>query len=167
VGTLDLAAIVSDRDQLWAEAVALFRAGFAWWALPAGAAEQQEERFTEDSWQGVIQRWLTFQAKPDSYPDRLQIDALPALPQDDLPQDSAGKASHSKRRSVRWTTTAELLSYALHIDIGRHGRPEQMRIAHIMKRLGWVRERIPLSGGTRERRWVPRSEEGATHEAPF
>lgn len=167
VGTLDLPAIVSDRDQLWAEAVALFRAGFAWWDLPAGAAQQQEERFTEDSWQSVIQRWLTFMAKPDSYPDRLQVDALPASPQDDTPLESADKASKAKRRSVRWTTTAELLSYALHVDVGRHGRPEQMRVAHVMKRLGWVHERTLLPDGTRERRWVPRVDGEEPHEAPF
>lgn len=156
VGTLDLSAIVADRDQLWAEAVALFRDGFAWWELPPEAAEQQEERFAEDSWQGIVQRWLNYRANPDSYPNRLQQDSRAADPLED-----------GKRTTVKYATTAELLTWALGIDVGKHGKPEQMRIAQIMKRLGWSHERTLLRDGTRERRWMPRIAGKEPHEAPF
>lgn len=166
VGTLDLPGILADRDQLWAEAVALFRDGFPWWQLPEDAVEQQEERFAEDSWQGVIQKWLTFRMNPDRYPSRLNVDAMPAPSPADNEEAKPG-AERPKRRTVKWTTTTELLWYALGIDVGKHGRPEQMRVAHIMKRLGWANERKQLGDGTRERRWVPRIDGKEPHEAPF
>lgn len=167
VGSLDLAGIVADRDQLWAEAVALFRAGFAWWSLPDEAVEQQEERFAEDSWQGVIQRWLSYRMKPNCYPDRLAVDLPPAPSPADTRESASGTAERPARPTVTWTTTTELLIYALNIDVGKHGRPEQMRVAHVMKRLGWSHERKVLSDGTRERRWAPRIAGKEPHEAPF
>jgi predicted P-loop ATPase len=57
-GRIDHDAIVRDRDQLWAEAVALYNAGEPWWltdeALLVEAREQQEHRYQEDPWHGFI-----------------------------------------------------------------------------------------------------------------
>ncbi len=57
VGEIDLAAIERDRDQLWAEAVALFRAGERWW-LDGEVAEQAHteaaERRPDDPWRAEI-----------------------------------------------------------------------------------------------------------------
>ena len=53
--------IAANRDQLWAEAVARFRAGEIWWIdsaeLGAMAAEEQQERYDEDAWQPIIGDW--------------------------------------------------------------------------------------------------------------
>lgn len=148
VVAVDIAGLRSERDQLWAEAVSLFRAGCAWWKLPDEAEEQQEERFVEDSWQGPIQRWLAGRASDGEYPSRLSM--------------SAGNGS-----ALEWTTTTELLSWALSVDVGKHGKPEQMRVAAIMRRLQWTHVRVTV-GTYRERRWLPKAgaQPGGSH-VPF
>lgn len=135
----------ADRDQLWAEAVAMFRDGFQWWDLPPDAAEQQEERFAEDSWQGPVQRWLSGRANFGEYPPRLS-------------------KTCSEEKPIAWTTTTELLSWCLNIDVGKHGKPEQMRISAIMRRLKWKHVRVTVNGD-RERRWMPEHGEGS--DVPF
>jgi predicted P-loop ATPase len=148
VDHVDIAGITAQRDQLWAEAVTLFREGYPWWQLPADAVEQQEERFSEDSWQGIIQRWLAGRMMDSAYPPRIA---------------PAGDGT-----PVAWVTTAELLSWALGIDVGKHGKPEQMRVAAIMRRLRWEHDRVMVNG-YRERRWVPlpQAGSGGGSDVPF
>jgi len=55
--SIDIERLAAERDQLWAEAVQLFHAGFKWWELPGGAADQQEERYLGDSWEDRVARW--------------------------------------------------------------------------------------------------------------
>jgi predicted P-loop ATPase len=68
-GIIDIARIVADRDQLWAEAVHLYRGGLEWWLPPnieRIAAEQQERFAEEDIWTGFLGRWIddrTYQGK--------------------------------------------------------------------------------------------------------
>ncbi len=61
-GTIDIAAVERDRDQLWAEACVRFRAGDPWWLddqrLEALAAEQQADRYQGDAWDDPIRRYL-------------------------------------------------------------------------------------------------------------
>ncbi len=148
VDHVDIAGITAQRDQLWAEAVKLFRDGYPWWQLPADAVEQQEERFAEDSWQGIIQRWLAGKMMDSAYPSRIAL---------------AGNGT-----PVPWATTAELLSWALNIDVGKHGKPEQMRVAAIMRRLRWEHARVMVNG-YRERRWLPlpQAGSGGGDDVPF
>jgi predicted P-loop ATPase len=60
--TLDLAGLRRDRDQLWAEAVARFKAGEPWWLdtdqLEATAKEQQAERYAGDAKDEVIAAYV-------------------------------------------------------------------------------------------------------------
>lgn len=52
-GRIDLTGVKRDRDQLWAEAVGLYRDGAQWWLDPdelQAARVEQEERFAEDAW---------------------------------------------------------------------------------------------------------------------
>ena len=136
---IDIARLIAERDQLWAEAVALFQQGTQWWVLPDDAEEEQEARFMEDSWEGRLRIWLAGRMppkdpdKPRPYPQRYRYG-------NDI---------------VEWTTTDELLLYAIGMDVAKHDRTAQMRIAAVMKRLGWEhlrREWVKDDG--RERRWV-------------
>lgn len=60
-GSIDDARIAADRDQLWAEAVVLYKAGYQWWLAPAIeaiAAEQQAEFQEPDIWTELLETWL-------------------------------------------------------------------------------------------------------------
>jgi predicted P-loop ATPase len=61
-GVIDLEALVSDRDQLWAEAFVRFRGDAPWWLetseLQALAAAEQDARFEVDAWTEKLSEWL-------------------------------------------------------------------------------------------------------------
>jgi predicted P-loop ATPase len=61
-GMIDRDGIERDRDQLWAEAVARFKAGEKWWLetpeLEALATTEQALRFKGDVWHEPIKRWI-------------------------------------------------------------------------------------------------------------
>lgn len=145
-GSIDVAALDAERDQLWAEAVHLFRAGFEYWRLPVGAAEEQERRYVGDSWEDRIARWLTGKLDMGLYPERLQ-----------------GVAR------ITFVSTNELLERAVGLEAGRHGRPEQMRVAQAMKRLGWKKKRVIDSTSARISGWEPPpgpAPAGGSHDDP-
>lgn len=101
---IDLEGITRDRDQLWAEAVHLYRAGATWWEVPEDIAhEEQEARYQVDTWEGIVGPWLGWKTE---------------------------------------VTTTEILGECLEIERGRHDRAAQMRISHILRRLGWERVRV-------------------------
>jgi predicted P-loop ATPase len=62
VGKIDVAGLRESRDQLWAEAVAAFKAGETWWLsgdVEKAAAEEQAERRIVDPWESYIVEWLS------------------------------------------------------------------------------------------------------------
>lgn len=131
-GDVRIDLIREQRDQLWAEAVQLFRQGVEWWEFPGEAKEEQESRYIGDSWEGRIARWLAMKApgEPDkNYPLRLRFESR-----------------------IHYTTTDEVLQWCMGMEPGKHGKQDQMRVAQAMKRLGWESRRT-LVDGYRERRW--------------
>lgn len=62
VGRIDTDALERDRDQLFAEAVKLYRSGFRWWPDDdferEHIAPQQEARFEADAWEETMTKWL-------------------------------------------------------------------------------------------------------------
>jgi predicted P-loop ATPase len=62
VGTINLAALARDRDQLFAEAVAAYRKGEHWWPdrdfERDHIAPQQEARYEADAWESAIDSYL-------------------------------------------------------------------------------------------------------------
>lgn len=58
---IDIAGLRADRDQLWAEALHLFRANEPWWELmdehELFDAAQEQHRLS-DPWESIIQDWL-------------------------------------------------------------------------------------------------------------
>ena len=51
-----------DRDQLWAEAVARYRAGERWWLdtaeLVLAAEQEQADRYEGDAWDELMAKWI-------------------------------------------------------------------------------------------------------------
>jgi predicted P-loop ATPase len=123
------------REQLFAEAVQLLRNGFRWWAFPQDEAQaEQEQRYVEDSWLEPIVEWLDGKCKAVRYPD-------------DMPT-----------RPERVTTT-QVMQHALLIEVSKHTRQDQMRVAQILRRLGWEKARHQQSatageGEGRVRPWL-------------
>lgn len=147
-GDVNVAKIIASRDQLWAEAVHYFKEGFKYWVLPDDAPAEQSARYMSDSWEGRVEKWLEGKFGPDSKnaPARLKFEAVQRMP---------------------WTTTDELLEFAIGLDPGKHTKADQMRMSNIMKRFGtapipgedgiedrWVHQRKRWPDGSREPRWV-------------
>lgn len=124
VGQVDIPAIVRLRDQLWAEAVAMFRQGTAWWALPPGAEREQDARFSEDVWTERIYRWTMGKAGEDAYR---------AIGH----RDVVGEPIMEKYGGPQEFTVAEVLSHAVGVDAARQDRAAQTRVGQILTRLGF------------------------------
>lgn len=74
IGHRDVDAITLDRDQPWAEAVALYRKGVKWWLssdIEAMARDVQAERLDVDPWHGDV---LGYISDKDSVAPRQVID---------------------------------------------------------------------------------------------
>lgn len=60
-GNIDIESLQSDREQLWAEAVRLYKTNFATWVLPNEISiftEQQEKRVMKDAWFDLVRKKL-------------------------------------------------------------------------------------------------------------
>ncbi len=58
IGKINIPRIQSDREQLFAEAVHLYKSGASWWEMPETAAAEQESRRQADDWEEVIAKYL-------------------------------------------------------------------------------------------------------------
>lgn len=109
---VDLDELRAARDQLWAEAMHLYRAGTPWHVTSNESAlfqEQQDARYVGDAWETRIAKGLR-QADMDG-------------------------------NIYQRVTTADVLAKCLHLDAGKWTRAEQIRVGVIMQRIGWIRER--------------------------
>jgi predicted P-loop ATPase len=131
-GTINIEALAENRDQLFAEAVALYRRGLPWWPDAAFEREhiapQQEARYDSDVWEGPIKTFLATEGDETTIADV----AVGALNFELQPPKS--------RDEVRGT------------PINRLGTVDQRRIAAILTNLGWKPNR------DKHRRWWQRPE---------
>jgi hypothetical protein len=118
------------RDQLWAEALAAFESGYAWWLEAAEEAERErgaDEHRVEDAIELAIAAWT---------------------------DDVEAKRLMTERQVIMdggYITTGDVLERVLKLDPGRWDRGIQTRIGHAMHRLGWRKDRVRRDGG---RLWV-------------
>lgn len=139
-GYLDRDAIRRDRDQLWAEAVARYRAGEPWHVdtprFRKLCEEEQAQRVQEDPWEAIVSEWL----------------AAPWVTRHD-PID--GKFKSVPLDLNAGITTTDVLIGALKMKPGDVDRADQMRIAEVLRALGWERDPVRTRGNDgRTRRWL-------------
>ena len=111
---IDVEALAGERDQLFAEAVAAFKAGEPWWLdrdfEAEHAAPVQAAAYVSDSWADDVSQWLEETV-------------------DDFGGETAPRAE---------VTVSEVLSGALGILPGRHTRADQNRAGAVLRELGWA-----------------------------
>jgi putative DNA primase/helicase len=136
-GPIDLDALARDRDQLWAEAVARYRAGAIWWLeepdLIVSAKAEQDRRYQADAWDARIDRWLAFERRRvnrgyGSYDDWHDEEVERSAPLTDV-------------------SVGEILEGALGIEPARWTRADQMRVTSYLKSRGWQRYQARIGGG--------------------
>ncbi len=119
VGLVDIPGLKRDREQLFAEAVQLYRDKVQWWPDREFEAEhirpQQDARFEEDAWEAPV---IEFLSKKESNTDEKE----------------------------RNTNVMEIARQALFVDAGRVGTADQRRIVAILEREGWCRGAREASG---------------------
>jgi predicted P-loop ATPase len=132
-GRIDLDALETDRDQLFAEAVLLYRKGIPWWPDKAFEREhfqpEQEARYEGDVWETLVHNYLDGKASVTL----LQV-AIHVLKFEIEPPSSM----QGEPVPARGT------------PINRLGTADQRRLAAIMTALGWEQRR---EAGTGKRHW--------------
>jgi predicted P-loop ATPase len=116
---IDIAALSAERDQLFAEAVAAYRAGEPWHLDPAFEAEHarpvQEAARVSDSWAEKVAAWLAMGEDDDFREDGETV---------------------SPRMEV---TLPDVLEGALAISPAQHTMATQKRASTVMRDLGWTK----------------------------
>lgn len=136
VGWVDREAIERDRDQLWAEGVALFREHGVMWKEAQRLAAREHHKFkAQDPWMARIEEWL----------------------EDD---DMDSREGDPRWMSKDGWTSAQILSGALGLRADHLTRAHDMRLNRIMAELGFERYR-PHRG---TRKWVMTPEERQRRE---
>lgn len=141
-GTIDIAALARDRDQLWAEAVHRFREGAIWWiddaALLAEARTEQESRYQGDAWDARIDRWLTHDTR--------------SVNRGHAGYEDWQEEEIERVDPIRDVSVGEILEAALGIEPAKWTKIDQMRVGAWLKSRHWERYRR-RTGEAREWRY--------------
>jgi putative DNA primase/helicase len=128
-GTIDIDALARDRDQLWAEAVARFRAGAIWWIeepeLIAAAKTEQEARYQGDAWDARIDRWLTHERRRVNH----GFGAFEEWRDEEV----------ERAQPICDVSVGEVLEGALGIEPAKWTKGDQMRVGAYLKSRDWER----------------------------
>jgi hypothetical protein len=133
---IDIEALKRDRDQLFAEALHMFRAGETWWPDREFEAKyakpEQDQRYESDVWEESIEIWL------------------------------AGQRYDAKKESVRARVTIkQVATECLRFEVNRVGPADYRRIARAMRRLAWRPENGRKAHYTGRRYWVAIADDAA------
>lgn len=107
--------IAKNRDQLFAEAVAMYKEGAKWWEMPKDETErEQEKRRNQDEWENIIGDFLVMKTE---------------------------------------TTIREIASDGIKIEAAKLDKGIQMRIAGLLRNLGWDKLHREDVGGKQGKIW--------------
>jgi predicted P-loop ATPase len=116
-GTIDIAGLKRDREQLFAEAVAEFKRGEGWWDMPEQETlEMQSDRQEVDDWEPLVRRYLAMEEHDGAWQERYT--------------------------PLTVISTAQLLGHAVNKPAGQWTKFDQSRMAAIMRRLAWKRTKM-------------------------
>ena len=136
----DVTGLASVRDQLWAEAVALYKSRAQWWPTQeqeAALEVRANDSIEADTWEEPVLRYIT--ERPEWPPGA----------------HGRGQPTWQPRPNALQSMTSEdLLSQAVGLDQSRMGSGDRRRVARILKRAGWTEKRHPKDG-RRVRMWWP------------
>lgn len=125
-GKVDIEALERDRDQLWAEGIAMWKAGGIRWQEAERLAVAEHAEFkVRDDWAPGIQQWL---AEPFTNADGFDVD---------LSLSSRGDAPF---------TTLQLLRGALGYEPGKVDRRASDRVAKILTPLNYKNQTVKIKG---------------------
>jgi predicted P-loop ATPase len=115
-GRIDVAAIKRDRDLLWAEAVALYRAGERWHPETpeekAMCEGEQSERYVEHPWTGLVESFVARRQRAVDWPGCIRLDeileelAIEPGRRADRDAQTVGKIMHRLGWQIRRASTA-------------------------------------------------------------
>ena len=129
-GKVDADAVKRDRDMLWAEArVRFMRGGVAWEEAEKLAPAEHHEYRVRDSWEDVIGHWL------------------------EAPDTGAG-GDGTRPVDRPFLRVGEVMQEALKMAPKDATRAKEMRVAGVLKSLGFTPARMRVGGGNPARVWV-------------
>ena len=128
-GAIDIDALASARDQLWAEALNRYRAGENWWLdsddLNHLAREEQEARYESGVWDETILTWLEDPTQRDEW-DHVAKHELPITP------------FNSTRDAV---TITDVLVHAVGKKLEACNQGDRNQVARCLTHAGWAEAR--------------------------
>ena len=127
-----IALVEVNRDQYWAEAVALYQAAHKWWVYSdevVGELElERDARQLSDSWIEPIMRWLDGHGKTSDY------------------EGMSGPIDH--------VTINQVLIGAIGFAQDKITAQHEQRVGKVMRRLKWIKKRASKRPGSTYRPWV-------------
>ncbi len=140
-GEICIADLARDRNQIWAEAYAKYKAGAVWYLdtpeLNALAKQAQDERYEPGPWDDEILSWAE---DPVQRNERAGVhgESLPIAP------------FNSKPGRV---TVLDVLLHCVGKPMDRISRRDEMEVSRCLKHAGWKRKNLPNGGAEGKRSW--------------
>lgn len=141
-GLIDRDGIRRDRDQLWAEALHLYREGLRHWVEASEIVLDPKDERLKDYRDVITRPWTEGELFKEQADSRQIHDAWQTLIETYV---------YDKVSAVKYVTAADVLENGLSLDAARWSRPEQMRVTAILQRMGWIHRK---TGPSNRRIWA-------------